>query len=179
MYGAGVSAGGGGGGGGGGGLSPRATGWAAYLDSQYTSASPLILTGGQRILIPNNAASKNESQLPEDLGTFYNPANGKITGSSGSDLIITLRCKMVPKELDTVTALVELDTGIDGSPNVIDAVNVPITWGVDIEQRLSVNFSAYCLNIFQTNGGRLFITPNELLHLYDITLLVKRTHKGV
>lgn len=166
-------------GGGGGGLSPRATGWASYLDTQYTSASPLILTGGQRVLIPNNALSKNESQIPEDLATFYNPVNGKITGSAGSDLIITLRAKMIPKTMDTVSATVQLDIGTVQTPIIIDGVTVTLPWGVDIEQNLSVNFSAYCLQTFETNGGKLYITANDLLHLYDITLLVKRTHKGV
>lgn len=48
-----------------------ATGWASYVDTQYTVGSPLALIGGATVKLPNNCGSVIDSQMPPDVDSFY------------------------------------------------------------------------------------------------------------
>lgn len=178
-WGSGVSAGGGGGGGEGGGVSPRATGWANYLDTQYTVGSPLAVAANTRILLPNNAGNKVETQLPEDLARFYDPITKKIPGTTGSDILVTVRIKLKAVSPDASSVKLEMDIGPDEAPLVIEATSRALPWGVGVEEPVTFHFSGYCAEEFTANGARLFLTSDGAIEVYGISYVIKRTHKGV
>lgn len=62
------------------------TGWASYSDTQYTSGSPLAVTGGVLTKLPNNALSAIDSQKPTDVPDFYVP--NSILYDGGSSLFV-------------------------------------------------------------------------------------------
>lgn len=177
MFGAGVSA--GGGGGGSGGPSLRATGWGNYRDTQYTSSSPLLLPANTRTLLPNNAGIKEESQLPEDMVTFYNQATSRILATNGSDFIITARVRVRPTNEDASMVRVDVAIGPAGSEVIIESGQRALSWGVMQETALNFTFSGYALDTFAASGARLFITSDGPIELYGISYVIKRTHKGL
>lgn len=177
MYGSGVSA--GGGSGGGSGPSPRATGWAAYEDTEYTTASPLTLATGTRIALPNNAGSVNESQLPEDMVTFYDEGTNRIFSTVGSDFIITVRLKARPLNEVATWFKLELQTGIGGDSEVIEIQQQTFPWGVLQDNVVNLTFSGFALTAFANSGAYLFVTADGPVEIYDISYVIKRTHKGV
>lgn len=58
------------------------TGWADYVDDQYTSGSPLSLAADTATVLPNNAATVRETQKPQDVNTFYTPASLAYDGGT-------------------------------------------------------------------------------------------------
>ena len=55
------------------------TGWAEYVDTQYTSGSPFQITTDNKVTLPNNAGTIRDSQKPRDVSSFY--TGGVIGGS--------------------------------------------------------------------------------------------------
>lgn len=178
MYGAGVSA-GGGGGGEGGGLSPRATGWANYRDIQYNEVAPLVVPANTRALLPNNAGVKDESQIPEDMITFYDAPNRRILGTNGSDFVLTVRIKVRPTSIDASAIKMELEITQMGSPVIIETAQRALPWGLNNEVALNFTFSGYVREAFAQSGAKLYITCDGPLEVYGISYVVKRTHQGV
>lgn len=178
MYGSGVSA-GGGGGGGSGGTSPRATGWGNYRDTQYTSASPLLIPANTRTLLPNNAGVKDESQLPEDMVTFYNQVTSRILATNGSDFIITARVRVRPTNEEATMVMLQVEIGSAGSPVVIETGQRTLPWGINVESAMNFTFSGYALDTFAATGARMFITSDGPIEVYGVSYVIKRTHKGV
>lgn len=178
MWGSGVSA-GGGGTGGGGGLSPRATGWGNYRDTAYDSVTPFALAADTRTQLPNNAGSKDETQIPEDMATFYQPGTGKILGTNKSDFILTVRLKAVPREPEATRLTLELEIINAGSPLVIEASSRAIPWGIDQTVALTFTFSGYVRDAFEASGAKLYVTSDGDVDLYGMSYVIKRTHKGV
>ncbi len=52
-------------------------GWARYVDTQYTQASPFSLTDGVQVILPNNGGSTTKSRISSD---FYDSSTKKIVG---------------------------------------------------------------------------------------------------
>ena len=177
MFGSGVSA--GGGGSGGGSVSPRATGWGYYQDTQYTSVIRRRLAQNARVLIPNNALVKDESQLPEDMATFYNQSTGRILATLGSDYIISVRLHARPSNEVATKVTLELQVGESGSEVVIAVEQQTLPWGMQLDNTLNFTLSGYAMEAFATTGASLFITPDGPLDIFDISYVIKRTHKGV
>lgn len=175
-FGSGVSA---GGRSGSGGVAPRATGWAIYRDQTYTLEAPLSLDADVRTQLPNAAQSRDESQLPDDLLTFYDPITGKIKGTRGGDYVINVRLRITPRDADTTFVKIELDLGPDAAPQVIETAGRALPWGMDQETAHSFVYSGFVSPTFETNGCRLFITSDGPADVYSISYVIKRTHKGV
>lgn len=60
------------------------TGWASYVDTGYTSGSPLVVSAGVDTLLTNRAQNVIDHQKPYDIKTFYAPVvltAGAITGT--------------------------------------------------------------------------------------------------
>ena len=153
------------------------TGWGAYSDTAYTSASPFTVTAGTpKQSLPNNAGSKIETQLPNDVVTFYNGTT--ITGRDGDGLLITLELKAKPV---TNTSDVRLLTTIDigGSIGEIYTKEIFLTKGVGVEHYILKTVNAYTLDTWESNGGTVMIEAfNSDIEVYDIRYIITRTHKA-
>lgn len=68
-------------------IQSNTTGWASYQDTEYTTGSPLTVTTGGSITLPNNAATIVDSQKPTDINTFYYSQKVNISGVSGTFVI--------------------------------------------------------------------------------------------
>lgn len=171
---------GGGGEGGGGGVSPRATGWASYGDNEYTDENPWVVPANIQMQLPNNSLGERiQTQLPEDINTFYNPATGRITGSNGSDLLMSIRLKVRPTTADASHVKLLLDIGTSGSPIVIESGESALPWGLGTVNELTIIYSPYCGPLFAQNGALLWFEADGPVEVFDIGYVIKRTHRGV
>lgn len=177
MYGSGVSS--GLRGGAGDAPSARRTGWGDYRDTQYTSAAPLVVPANTRIIIPNNSGVRDESQLPEDVLSFYDEDDQRILVTNGSDFILTVRIRVRPTTIDATNIRVEMEITQAGVPVVVETGQRTLPWGIGVETAMNLTFSGYARESFAASGARLYLTSDGPIEVYGVSYVIKRTHKGV
>ncbi len=153
------------------------TGWARYKDTQYTVSSPLNVPSGTTIILPNNALSIINNEIPSDTVSFYNPATKKITPTNNGDFyIINVRFKA---KTSVVNDGLLVDINIGGALGVISEESKSFIRGANSEQKFNLVFTTFSGATFLANGGDVRLTTlNGNLQLYDIDYVIKRTHKS-
>lgn len=151
------------------------TGWAQYVDNEYTSASPFEIDNGQFVTLPNNAGSKIETWLPVGATALYDPIAQKIVPVGVGDYnTITIRFKAVATASTT-----HLDFGIDigGTQGVIFRDVKVFPRGAGVEHPFSISCPGFSLNTFVANGGtvKLGATGGDIM-VYDIEFQIVRMH---
>lgn len=156
-----------------------ATGWAVYVDDEYTSGSPFALAGDsvQRTL-PNDAASSltDESQLPTDVDTFYDEATQKITGRDGDGVLITVELTGRPSTA-TVTYM-EVTVDIGGAVGDIYPRTLTFPKGNGVARTHSFTVAGYTLDTWEANGGEIQVASNANIDIYGVRYIITRTHKA-
>lgn len=156
----------------------QTTGWVQITDSTYTSGSPQAITASTRTKLDINVDSVIESQAPfgTTAETFYNSTSKKIFGeSSGDSYIFRLQMTVDPA---TTNGAMDLELDIGGAQGVIFERTTTFPKGSAPFQYTTSNLY-YTLGTFQANGGDLYVTPTVNVDIYDISLVITRTHKGV
>jgi len=150
------------------------TGWGSYDDGQYTSASPFSLSANTDTALPNNAATKIETQKPTDVTTFYD--GSVITGRNGDAIEFTMDFKIKPTSgaatyveswIDIGGAIGELYRRINSFPK-----------GSGVERQIAITTLAYTLDTWEANGGTLYVRSNGPCEIYDIRIVIARIHKA-
>jgi hypothetical protein len=153
------------------------TGWAVYRDTQYTEASPLLLTDGVGgIALPNNAGIVLDSQKPVDVASFYDPVTKKIAGRAGDGLVIVVDLVAKP----TSASLKSIDVWVDIGGTVGRTYQNTITLpkGSGVANRLSLTMPVYTLDTWESNGGILYLQVDHNCSVYDIRYIFHRIHKA-
>jgi len=153
------------------------TGWGNYENSSYTSASPLALTASTRTKLTIDAlgAGTNETYLPE-AGSLWDNVNNKITPYTEGDMYdIRLRFKALPGVSD---GYITGEVDIGGSEGVILEQTQRFLKGA-VEQSMLFVATIFTLNTFIANGGSIYLESSINVDIYDIGLLINRTHKAV
>jgi len=150
------------------------TGWAEYVDTQYTEGSPFQIVADTKVSLPNNAGTIRDSQKPTDVASFY--TGGLITGRNGDGLIITVEFKAKPTSVGSTYMEVSLDIG--GA--VGEIYPRPITFPKGNGEERPVNFSTagFTLDTFEANGGALKVVGNGPFDIYGIRYVLTRSHKA-
>jgi len=151
------------------------TGWAEYVDTQYTSGAPFSVIADTDTVIPNNGANANETQMPADVTTFYNGST--ITGRSGDGIMITFECKLIPTSVGTTVAETWFDIG--GSVGEIYRRLISFPKGTGVIRPINFTVAGYQLATWATNGATTYIRANGTMDVYDIRFVITRTHKAV
>jgi hypothetical protein len=154
-------------------------GWALYRDTQYTSASPLVVAEGQKVNLNNNAGSTITSHLPSTVTALYNGSSKKITPNKlgdTMDLRISFKCFT-----DIQTGYGEVSVNIGGT--IGDILNIPVNFprgtGSNNERNFVETNLIYSLGTFMANGGEVFyesIRGETSICDIDYTILI--TSKG-
>lgn len=154
-----------------------ATGWGRYLDSTYTSGSPLSISSGVRATLTNNAVSKLETQLPTGVTTFFDETIQKIIAiNDGDAYTMSIRFKA---KMSVNNGYFDIDLDIGGTQGVISQESIVFTRGSGTEQRFDIDLTVFSGATFVSNGGTLSVTPqNGNMDIYDISFVIVRTHKA-
>lgn len=150
------------------------TGWASYVDTQYTEASPLSVVGGATTPLPNNAGTVIDFQKPTDITSFYE--NGLITGRNGDNLDVMIYFKAVPS---VINQSVDIWVDIGGSIGELYRQTFAFPRGAGTPRGILYALpSAYTLGTWEANGGRIYIESTDNFTVYDINYNFDRSHKA-
>jgi len=148
------------------------TGWASYVDTAYTSGSPFSVLAGVTAALPNNAGNIIDSQKPLDVPTFYDGTS--ITGRNGDSLDLQIYFRCLPANING-----ELDIWIDIGGSVGVLYLQTFFFRAASEKGIMYALpSAYTLNTWQTNGGRVYVKPSVNMTFWGMNYNFDRTHKS-
>ena len=150
------------------------TGWASYVDTQYTEGSPFVLPANTDTTMPNNAATVIDHQKPVDIATFYDGT--VITGRDGDSLDVMIYFKAKPT---VVSQNIDVWVDIGGAVGELYRQTFTFPKGAGVERGILYALpSAYTLNTWQANGGTVYIRSDNSVDIYDIVYNFDRTHKA-
>lgn len=152
------------------------SGWAQYGDSQYTSASPLVVNQGNTATINIDGLGNTiKTQLPIGVNDFYDTVNSKITPvKEGDGYNFSLSFKGTTSSQNG-SATVFVDIG--GAFTRLFPRLVLFPKGANAEQDFYFTSQYYTLNTFKGNGGIIKIESDEgNTSIYDISLQIHKTH---
>ena len=151
------------------------TGWADYVDTTYTSGSPLAIVADTDTVLPNNAGTIIQSEKPTDISAFY--SGGVITGREGDGIAITVDFDVTPTEVGTTF----LETWVDIGGSVGELYRRIATFpkGNGVERHITFSTVGYTLDTWEANGGTVYVRTNGTANIYNIRFLLHRTHRAV
>ncbi len=154
----------------------QTTGWAVYNDTTYTEASPLVVTAGTTVDLPNNAGDVIETHLPTNVSALYNGT--VITPENVGDAYeFSLRFN-TKSSVNEGAVRVSVDIG--GTIGEITADSRRLFRGTGVENQVQMNFTIYSLDTFIANGGTVkFEAIAGDQSVYDIRYIIVRTHKAI
>ena len=153
-------------------LSP---GWARYIDTQYTAASPFALSDGVQVPLPNNAGTTTKSRLSSD---FYNSATSKLVGLKINEVcIISVEFKAETPNANQT----HLDLYITGGSGNIQNLEVAIGFikGNATPEVFHNMFQYYIDQDFIDNGATVQIQSHGgPATVWDVEYFIQRTQYG-
>lgn len=155
-------------------ITQSSTGWASYVDTQYTVGSPFSLSAGVNTNLPNNAGTIINSQIPSDIASFYTA--GKITGRNGDGLAMQLFFFATPT---TPNQYIDIWIDIGGAIGQLYRQTFSFPRGAGITRGIMYTLpAAYTLATWQANGGTVRVLSDAICTIYGITYNFARTHKA-
>jgi hypothetical protein len=153
------------------------TGWEQITDNTYTIGSPLTILSGVTGKILTGTGTKIQTQLPTGVTTFWDTTTDKLLGvNDGDAFTLSLRFKA---SMDVVNGLADIGINIGGTLGVISEETILFHKGLNVEQRFDIDLSYFTGTTFMANGGDIEVTPlNGDIVIYDIVMVIIRTHKG-
>ena len=151
------------------------TGWATYVDTQYTVGSPFSISATTETNLPNNAGTKIESQMPADIATFYD--GSVITGRNGDSLDAMIYFKATSSHVSQY-----LDIWIDIGGDIGEIYRQTFTFPKGSGAEMGIMYalpSAYTLGTWEANGGTVKCYSSHSLTAYGMTYNFDRSHKAV
>lgn len=153
-------------------LSP---GWARYIDTQYTAASPFALSDGVQVTLPNNAGTTTKSRLSSD---FYNSATSKLVGLQINEVcIISVEFKAEAPNANQT----HLDLYITGGGGNIQNLEIAIGFikGNATPEVFQNMFQYYIDQDFIDNGATIQIQSHGgSATVWDVEYFIQRTQYG-
>lgn len=153
------------------------TGWEQISDATYTSGSPLVILNGVTGKILTGAVTKIQTQLPTGVTTFWNETTDKLVAvNNGDGFTLSLRFKAF---MSVTNGLADVAIEIGGILDGISNETIVFSKGSGVEQKFDIDLSYFTGTTFIANGGIIEIKPlNGDISIYDIVLVIFRTHKG-
>ena len=151
------------------------TGWADYVDTQYTSGSPFAVTADTDTALPNNAGTVRDTYKPVDVTEFYDGT--VITGREGDGINITFEARAITSSASGAYIEIWLDIG-GAVGEIYRGIWGTFPKGNNIEAGLLRSFSAYTLDTWESNGATVYVRSNVAMNLYDIRYVITRTSRA-
>ena len=153
------------------------TGWEQITDTTYTVGSPLSILEGVTGKILTGTVTKIQTQLPAGVSTFWDATTDKLLAvNNGDAFTLSLRFKA---KMNVLNGYFDVAINIGGALGRVSNETLTFTRAANTEQKFDVDLSYFTGTTFIANGGILEIVPtNGNISIYDIVMVVIRTHKG-
>jgi len=156
------------------------TGWAQYIDGEYTSGSPLSVNSSKVQITVNptiGAGSKIETYLPAGVGEFWDDTNNRIQAQKEGDAY-TVRLNFTgdPAGVSDFGQII-FDIG-DGAPDIPIATRT-VSFAKATATTVSTTTSLFSLSTFVANGCKIYFDTSDSgdnVDIYDISVVITRTH---
>lgn len=155
------------------------SGYAIYVDSVHTLASPQTIAQGATGILTNNANLIIDSQIPTDAtGQMWDAATSKIIPIRENDYyswILRFKAK------NSVGNGGYMNIGIDigGTFGTIFLGSHAFIRGSNVEQSFNIKMDGYTGSTFMVNGGIPKLTSsNGITTVYDKEFHFIRNHRG-
>ena len=148
------------------------TGWAVYNHGGGSQA----LTADNRQKLNLDAATKIESQLPEDTGPLFDGSTGKVVGRNGDSIVIKIQCVFTPTSSAASNILFDIDIG--GAVGIVEYQSFALTKGAGNAHFISWSFVAYTLDTWEQNGGDIYATSDGPGAIDQLRIVIARIHKA-
>lgn len=154
----------------------KSLGWARYMDTQYTEASPLSLATDTPTTLPNNAGTIIRSHSSIDF--YQNGINSKFYGQNLSDVyIVSVEFKALAPNANQT----HLDLSIQNGGGNIQNLEIALSYikGNNVTQVFHTMFQYYIDQNFLSNGASLNIQSHGgTSSIWDIEYFVQRTQNA-
>lgn len=148
------------------------TGWAVYNHG----GGPQALVAATRTKMVIDAATKIESQKPNDVDALWDTATNTITGRNGDAILVKAQCVFTPT--DATASIINFDVDIGGSVGIVEKQQFSVTGGAGVPVPISWTFAAYTLNTWEANGGAIYATADGPGNITEMRVVIQRTHKA-
>ena len=153
-------------------LMGSASGWANYSDTAGAQALAANVPATYTV----NAGSTYDLQKPDDVDTFWDSTNNKITGREGDAIVVKVQCDFTPD--DATASTLDFTVDIGGAVGVVERQDFPISKGAGIVHHVSWTFLAYTLNTWEANGGTVSVVSDGPGNLTNKRIVIGRLHKA-
>lgn len=155
------------------------SGWAVYVDSLHTLASPQTIADGATAIITNNSNLVIDSQIPTDATSpLWNSATGKFIPISENDYY-TWIIRFKAKNTAAQGGYINVGIDIGGTFNTIFVESTLFIRGSGVEQTFNLVMSGYSGATFIANGGVPKLTSfGGVTSVYAKEFHIVRHHKG-
>jgi hypothetical protein len=150
-------------------------GWARYVDTQYTQASPFLLTDGVQVILPNNGGSTTKSRISSD---FYDSSTKKIVGLKLNEVqIISIEFKAEAPNANQTYLDLAITNGGGNIQNLEKAIG--FVRGNATPEIFHNMFQYYIDQEFIDNGATIKIkTVGGSGTIWDIEYFIQRSQYG-
>ena len=148
------------------------TGWAVYNHG----GGALALTGGVRTQLVIDGATKIETEMPPGMGSLWDTSNNAIRGRLGDGIVVKVSFTFTPSSGVANEMLAEIDVG--GGVGVVEIQTFAVNKGAGVPIYISWTFTAYTLDTWVANGGKIYVTANGPGSLTVPVVLIQHTHRG-
>tara|TARA_R110000796_G_scaffold173868_1_gene290827 strand:+ start:17706 stop:18323 length:618 start_codon:yes stop_codon:yes gene_type:complete len=154
-------------------------GWANYVDTLYTTGSPLELRTGNswaaQLTCNGLGSGTTATQWPSGKQVPWDIATNKIMPAANGDAYIA---RVLMKAQDGAsTTLLDLDLDIGGAIGEVWRESKTIAKGASVETSLSYVIPLFVGSTFLANGGTLTLsTITTDMDVWDIQIFLERTY---
>lgn len=151
-------------------------GWVYYKDSVYDNASRLSITSGTRTLFSvDGLGSGTETSYRDTLPTDLWDSNTINPSAVGEAYSVRMGFEAAPTVTGDGYIEVQLDIGSGSEINIVES-RLTLQKGSGVTHKFSYTASIFCLTTFNTNGGKIYLTPSINCEIWDKNIYLQRTY---
>ena len=158
-------------------------GWAYYVDSTYTSGSPLELRVGNSyaasVSIDGLGAGSTSAQWPAGLTEPWDTSTNRLIGTNDGDLY-DFRLSFKAQDGASLE-LIDVSIDIGGAIGTILERSVSVQKGASVETNVGVSSEYFTGTTFIANDGNLILSTADSssdMDIWDMEILIFRKYIG-
>jgi hypothetical protein len=153
------------------------TGWAWFVDNQYTLASPLAIASGATAVLTNNSNTVDSTQWKPARTLPFNYLTNKLESFAlGAKFNIEIRFKAKSSDVNGKFNIF-LDIGTGAVPLIANQKTEIFAFGSNVEQFFTMELNYFAGSNLMANDGIIYIESTlGITSIYDIDFLITLDH---
>jgi hypothetical protein len=153
------------------------TGWAWFVDNQYTVSSPLAIASGATAVLTNNSNTVDSTQWKPARTLPFNYLTNKLESFAlGAKFNIEIRFKAKSSDVNGKFNIF-LDIGTAAVPLIANQKTEIFAFGANAEQFFTMELNYFAGSNLMANDGIIYIESTlGITSIYDIDFLFTLDH---